>query len=247
MNNHVDPAMILAASLAAVLVLLSFPRRARLPDTTQTAAARAGTERALLVRLRPLLALTALAGGWALLGGYVGMVAGSVSAGAVWVVLGRTEDPAAVRRRDQLARDLPVAVDLLGSCLDAGAPPETALTAVADAVGGAVGEELWAIHHRLVLGVAPGEVWRAVAQHPQLGPLGRSIGRAQETGASVSTAVRRLAAELRHSAAAEVEARARSIEVRAAAPLGLCLLPAFMLLGVVPMVVGVFSSMDLFG
>jgi uncharacterized integral membrane protein len=43
-----------------------------------------------------------------------------------------------------------------------------------------------------------------------------------------------------------VEARARSIEVKAAAPLGLCLLPAFVVLGVVPMVVGVFRSMELF-
>ena len=32
----------------------------------------------------------------------------------------------------------------------------------------------------------------------------------------------------------------------AAAPLGLCLLPAFVVLGVVPMVVGVFSAMRLF-
>ena len=247
MNVQHHLAMFLAATLAAALVLLSFPRRARLPDPGETAPGEVTAERAVLLRLRPVLALTALAGGWAMVGGYAGMVAGPAAAAAVWVVLGRTENPAAVRRREQLVRDLPVAVDLLGSCLDAGAPPETALTAVADAVGGAVGEELWAIHHRLVIGVAPDEVWHAVARHPQLGPLGRSIGRAHETGASVSEAVRRLAAELRHAAAAEVEARARSIEVKAAAPLGLCLLPAFMLLGVVPMVVGVFSSMDLFG
>ena len=123
MTVDLDPAVPLAGVSAAAMVLLSFPRRARLPEPTPTEPARGATERALLVRLRPLLALTALAGGWALIGGYAGMVAGPVSAGAVWVVLGRTEDPATVRRRDQLARDLPVAVDLLGSCLDAGAPP----------------------------------------------------------------------------------------------------------------------------
>ena len=59
-------------------------------------------------------------------------------------------------------------------------------------------------------------------------------------------AVHRLAEELRERARADVEARARSIEVKAAAPLGLCLLPAFVVLGVVPMVVGVFTSMRLF-
>ncbi len=248
MTGPVGGASLLAAGLAAAAVLLAVRGRVRFPAAAvEDAATRAApAERALLVRVRPLLALTALCGGWALLGGYAGLVAGPVAAAAVWVVLGRAEDPAAVWRREQLARDLPVGVDLLGSCLDAGAAPEAALPAVADAIGGAVGEELWAIHHRLVIGVAPAEVWRAVARHPQLGPLGRAVGRAHETGASVSEAVGRLAAELRHSAAADVEARARSIEVKAAAPLGLCLLPAFMLLGVVPMVVGVFASMDLF-
>ena len=247
MTGQLDPAALVAAGLVAVLVLLSLPGRAQLPEAAQdTDGEQAKPQRALFLRLRPLLSLTAMAGGWALLGGYAGMVAGPACGAAAWVVLGRTEDPVAARRREQLARGIPIAVDLLGSCLDAGAPPESALTAVADAVGGAVGEELWAIHHRLVIGVAPDEVWRTVGRHPQLGPLGRAIGRAHETGASVSDAVRRLASELRHAAAADVEARARSIEVKAAAPLGLCLLPAFMLLGVVPLVVGVFASMALF-
>ena len=58
-------------------------------------------------------------------------------------------------------------------------------------------------------------------------------------------AVRRLAEELRARSRADVEVRARSIEVKAARPLGLCLLPAFIVLGVVPMVVGVFRSMEL--
>jgi uncharacterized integral membrane protein len=58
--------------------------------------------------------------------------------------------------------------------------------------------------------------------------------------------VHQLADELRERARADVETRARSIEVKAAAPLGLCLLPAFVVLGVVPMVVGVFRSMRLF-
>ncbi|MEO7352331.1 MAG: type II secretion system F family protein [Marmoricola sp.] len=203
-------------------------------------------ERALLTRLRPGLALLAGCGGWAMFGGPIGLVVGIGSAVAVWVVLGRTEDPAAVRRREQLVEDLPTGVDLLGSCLDAGAATGSALVCVSRALGGPVGEEFLAIHHRLDVGVDPVQVWRSVAAHPQLAPLGRALGRAHETGAPVGRAVHRLAEELRDRARAEVETRARSIEVKAAAPLGLCLLPAFVVLGVVPMVVGVFSSMQLF-
>jgi Flp pilus assembly protein TadB len=179
-------------------------------------------------------------------GGAIGGAVGVVATVTVWVVLGRTEDPSVVRRREQLLEDLPTGVDLLASCLDAGAAPESSLVVVSRALGGPVGEELLAIHHRLEVGVDPVEVWRRVAAHEQLAPLGRAVGRAHETGAPIGRAVRQLAAELREHARAEVETRARSIEVKAAGPLGLCLLPAFVVLGVVPMVVGVFRTMRLF-
>lgn len=239
----------LGAGLAAVSVaLLLGPRQVIRPAESRspaTGAARAG-EKALLLRVRPLLVTVAGAGGWAMFGGPVGWVAGAAAAVAVWVVLGRTEDPSVVRRRAQLLDDLPTGVDLLAACLAAGAAPESALVVVSRALGGPVGEELLAIHHRLELGVDPTQVWRAVAAHDQLGPLGRAVGRAHETGAPVGRAVHQLAEELRERARADVEARARSIEVKAAAPLGLCLLPAFVVLGVVPMVVGVFGAMRLF-
>ena len=199
-----------------------------------------------MLRLRPLLCLLAASGGWAMVGGPIGVTVGLVCGATVWVVLARTEDPAVVRRREVLVDDLPTGVDLLASCLDAGAAPETALVSVSHALGGPVGEEFLGIHHRLEVGVDPAQVWRTVATHPQLGDLGRAVGRAHQTGAPVGEAVHRLADELRERARADVEERARSIEVKAAAPLGLCLLPAFVVLGVVPMVAGVFGAMDLF-
>ena len=246
----VEPAQVLTATLAALGVLLLLPagRRGLAPARPEVPGGTTPrTERALLLRLRPLLGLVAGGGGWALLGGPAGLVAGPAAAAAVWVVLGRTEPPSVVRRRERLRDDLPLAVDLLGACLDAGAAPESALVTVGRAVGGPVEEEFLGLHHRLEIGVDPGQVWRTVARHPQLGPLGRAVGRAHDTGASVGRAVHQLAGELRERALADVEARARSIEVKAAAPLGLCLLPAFVVLGVVPMVVGVFASMEVFG
>lgn len=239
-----------AAVLVAMTVLLLLRQRPTLDpvlvDVAGPAPSVRARERAPLLRLRPVLALVAACGGWVMVGGTFGVGAGVACAVAVWVVLGRTEDPAVVRRREQLVDDLPTGVDLMGSCLDAGAAPESALVSVSRALGGPVGEEFLAIHHRLEVGVDPAQVWRSIAAHPQLGPLGRAVGRAHETGAPVGVAVHRLAGELRDRSRAEVESRARSIEVKAAAPLGLCLLPAFVVLGVVPLVVGVFSSMELF-
>ncbi|MPZ96075.1 MAG: type II secretion system protein, partial [Propionibacteriales bacterium] len=37
----------------------------------------------------------------------------------------------------------------------------------------------------------------------------------------------------------------RSVGVRAAAPLGLCFLPAFVLIGIVPAIAGAFAALDL--
>ena len=55
----------------------------------------------------------------------------------------------------------------------------------------------------------------------------------------------RLADELADRSRASVEERARGVGVKAAVPLGLCLLPSFVLLGVVPLVVSLLQSLDL--
>ncbi|SDS70347.1 Flp pilus assembly protein TadB [Nocardioides scoriae] len=240
------------ATLAALAAALAWPTGARpwpRPSGAGPAVAsgRESSERALLARLRLPLGALAGAGAWAFLGGPLGVVGGVVAGLVAWVVLGRAEDPGAVRRRERLTEELPTAVDLLGCCLDAGAAPEQALGTVGRALGGPVAEELDAVHARLELGVDPRAVWHDLGRHPQLAPLGRTVARAHDSGASVAEAVHQLAAELRLRTEAEVEARARRIEVRAAAPLGACLLPAFVLLGIVPMVAGVFGAMRVFG
>ncbi|ROR89341.1 type II secretion system F family protein [Nocardioides aurantiacus] len=244
-------AVVVALLVGACVLLAAPPRALALPAPTGTGgrasrASGSGDERALLARLRAPLACLVALGAWALLGGVVGTVAAPVAGAVAWRVLGRAEDPALARRRERLDEELPTGVDLLAACLDAGAAPEAALVTVGRALGGPVEEELLAVHARLELGVDPATVWHDLASHPQLGPLGRTVARAHDSGASVATAVRGLAAELRERAEAEVEARARSIEVSAAAPLGLCLLPAFVLLGIVPLVAGAFASMSVF-
>jgi Flp pilus assembly protein TadB len=238
------PAALAPALVAAAVGFLVVPparlrrRRAGRPDTER---------RAPLRRLRPVLVAAAFVGAWTFIGGPVGVAAGVVGATVAWRVLGRAESPAARRRREELERDLPIAVHLLGACLAAGAATSTALETVADALPGAVADELLLVRHRLALGADPVTVWHELAGHPQLRPLGRALERAQVSGASVRGAVEALAAELAAQSRARTDALARSVEVRAAAPLGACFLPAFLLLGVVPMVVGVFSAMRVFG
>ena len=129
----------------------------------------------------------------------------------------------------------------MSTCLAAGASPSGALARIVEALPAPMGEELATYSARLGLGADPASVWASMASHAQLGPLGRAVHRSFETGASVADALGRLASDLRAGSRARQEARARTVEVRASLPLGLCLLPAFVLIGIVPMIASSFS------
>jgi pilus assembly protein TadC len=143
----------------------------------------------------------------------------------------------AAARQRALARDLPGACDLLGVCLTAGVPVSGAVAAVAEATGGPLAEELRAVAAMYRLGAAPREAWRGAAA--ELQPLGRVLVRAGESGSSAAAALAALATEGRASGRAATEERVRRAGVWVLAPLGACFLPAFVCLGVVPLVLGI--------
>jgi Flp pilus assembly protein TadB len=191
--------------------------------------------------LRVSATVAAVLGALLLLGGVPGAVV-CVPAGALsWWLTGRMEPPAVRRRRERLAGAVPQVVDLMAACLSAGLSPAAALELVTTAVDDPAREELAAVSARLRVGVDPPTVWRDLADHPQLGGLGRALSRAVDSGASVADALARLAGDLRRQGRADAESRARAVGVRAAVPLGVCLLPAFVLVGVVPLVAGSVS------
>ena len=188
--------------------------------------------------LRLAATVAVAVGAWTLLGGVPGLVASALGGVGCWVATGRMEPPAMRRRRERLVAGLPLVVDLMSACLAAGLSPTAAVERVGTAVEPPLREELAAVSARLRLGVDPVTAWRDLAAHPQLGALGRAVSRAVESGASVADAMLRLSDDLRARSRAEVEARARAVGVKAAVPLGVCLLPAFVLIGVVPLVAG---------
>lgn len=202
-----------------------------------------GEEGDLLGRHRLLVSLLSGTAPVLLVGGVVGVVGGVVAVVVVHRLLGRREPAGVRRRRERIGRDLPQVVDLLAVALAAGSAPSTALAVVAAALGGPMAEELESARRSLTLGRDPARVWREVAGRPGLAALGRTMARAVETGASVSDALHRLSEDLQAVARSESEARARTVGVRAAAPLGLCLLPAFVLVGVVPLVASTVGSL----
>ncbi len=142
-----------------------------------------------------------------------------------------------------LARELPAACDLLGVCLSAGVPVAGALAAVGQALPLPLGPELRGIAALYRMGADPRRAWADVP--PELAGLGRVLIRAGESGSTVVPALRALAADARSAARAATEAAVRRAGVWILAPLGLCFLPAFLCLGVVPLILGIAG--DVFG
>jgi pilus assembly protein TadC len=178
---------------------------------------------------------------FALLGGPAGVAAAVVV--AVWVPrwLVGLEPRAARRRREAREAELALVVDLLAACLAAGAAPAAALQAVAGASTSTVGEDLSTGARALRAGATPSEAFRTLPA--DLAILARVFDRSSRTGASVAHLLATSAEQLRADERAARLDRARRLGVKAAAPLGLCFLPGFVVLGLVPVVIGLVTSL----
>ena len=173
-----------------------------------------------------------------------GLLSGHPAAAVVLAVLAVALGAPAVRavraeqlRRAALIADLPRAAELLATCLEAGATPAAALSAVADAVGGPLAGRLRAVVAFLRSGTDLAH-WPADPVDP-VDRLVRAVARASRTGAPIAESVRLLAHDEAERARWDALERARRAGVQAVGPLAACFLPAFVLLGVVPMIVGV--------
>lgn len=218
----------LAAAAVAALV----------PAPPRSGRGRRPADRGLL---RPMAAAGVAIGAWLLVGGVAGLVVGLVAAVIARRLLAGAETTPARREREEVERTLPHLVELFASTLRAGAEPVAGLAQVCAALPGPAADRLAPVVERARWG-SGADAWAAIADDAALAPLARTLVRSHASGASVVQAVERLADELERESLAGAEDAARRVGVAAAVPLGICLLPAFMLLGVVPTVASLFGS-----
>lgn len=192
----------------------------------------------------------AVCAGWVLVGGLMGLLVGLAAGCGLWRWRQRhrgrrsAERPADTEYDPaQAARRLPLAADLLAACITAGAGPAVAAQAVGEALAGPVGERLVRGAAEARLGGEPAEAWRALAALPGAGPLARLLERAEESGVPAAAPVARLAAEARAAWARAATERARRAAIMVTAPVGLCFLPAFIAIGVLPVVIGLADGL----
>ena len=163
----------------------------------------------------------------------IGPVTGVCAAGVVAFV-GRR------RPREGAPLDVPLIADLVAACLGAGAAMPDALRAAAEASAGA-DAVCRPVADRLTAGAPAAEAWAEWFARPELAPMARACVRGADSGAATTQELRRAGDRIRSQRRAELARRAQRAGVWAVLPLGLCFLPAFVLVGIVPFAIGLFG------
>jgi pilus assembly protein TadC len=236
-----------ALLLVAALTLLAVPEARRgaarrrldlLPLRNPEAIVGWGESR----RSRILLAAVAGLAVTGLLGTWWGTLAGAVAAAGTARYLRRREPAASRQDRWAAAADLPLGADLLASVLRAGAPVDHAAAEVAEALGGPLGRRLRRTARSLRLGGEAAEAWAYLSDLRGADRLIAAAIRSSASGGALAGAFGRLADDLRADRAVAAQAAAQRAGVLIVLPLGLCFLPAFLLAGLVPVLISVLGA-----
>lgn len=149
-------------------------------------------------------------------------------------------DTADAAKPDPLA--VATTFDLLAACLRSGLPIATSAAAAARSAPASFGIALRKAADLLELGADAETAWDAVAHDPETEALARMARRSARAGSSMASAMTELAAAQRTRAEDASAAAAERAGVLISGPLGLCFLPAFICLGIIPVVIGLAGN-----
>lgn len=138
------------------------------------------------------------------------------------------------------------ALDVLSVCLSAGMTVSAAASATAASAPPGLSALLRRAADLLALGADPDSAWRLEPSDDDIcAALARLARRSAASGTALAGGVADLAEQSRQEAAHTASAAAERAGVLIAGPLGLCFLPAFVCLGIVPVVAGMAG--EIFG
>jgi tight adherence protein C len=218
-------------------------RKIRLSRTTTTRLDRSGTERSEreVVASKALLATAAMLAGSAIVGPVLGVPAGALAWRVPDLVLARL-----ARRTSAAAdREIPVLLDLLAVATSAGLPPQLAFRRAVEAATGPLADELRSVVDASDLGGRWRDELIVAGDRLALPDLQRLLGalaRTDSLGSSLAEEIEHLAADVREVRRAAVAQRARTAPVKMLFPLVFLVLPAFLLLTVVPVLLTTVRS-----
>lgn len=229
--------ILLAACLTALAawVGVGSTGRSRLPRAHVEGSEHPRAARARSLPLLPAVAVMSVAVAL-LVGGIMGTALGAACMVLLPRLIRRLEPARSRRRREALERQVPQAADLLAAVLGCGGTPAEAVAVVARALGPPLSEDLDRVHRMLLLGASPELAWQALPPDHPLTSVGSAFERSSRSGAALHAILNSIADDARRRRRLAVEVAARSAGVRAVGPLAACFLPAFVLVGIVPVV-----------
>lgn len=131
-------------------------------------------------------------------------------------------------------------LDVLAACLRSGMAVASAASAAAPLAPPDLGQRLRRAADLLALGADPSTAWASTAADADrhTDALWRLARRSASSGTALAQGIEDLAGRSRDDAADAARAAAERASVLIAGPLGVCYLPAFVCLGIVPVVAG---------
>ncbi|MDQ4492102.1 type II secretion system F family protein [Sinomonas sp. ASV486] len=149
--------------------------------------------------------------------------------------------PSLVNRRSPTADDVPLLLELLGVMLQAGLGLPRALEVAARVADGPA-DALTRAAAALQLGTDWAHAWPDAPPSSDVWQLREALDFAAATGAPSAELLYARARQLRRSRHRDLERRAAALGVRLVIPLGVCSLPAFLCLGVVPVLLAMIPG-----
>ncbi|MFJ5954363.1 type II secretion system F family protein [Paenarthrobacter sp. NPDC092416] len=140
-------------------------------------------------------------------------------------------------------RDTAMMLELLASMLDAGAGIGRALELIATCASPSISVSLRPVVAALSIGADWETAWRSSAnQVSEVARLKEALAFAALTGAPSASILYAQAARERREQFRAAEKRAAALGVKLVVPLGICSLPAFICLGIVPVLIAMLPS-----
>ena len=234
MSSAAALAVLLATVATALVVDSPAAQRRRLAPPTAVPDGLVRTPRQRLETAAGAALASAALG--SLLGGGAWFLLAPPCAAAGYWASGKLERRGARLHRLAAIEALPATLELLAACVEAGAPLRSAVHRVAALAPPGSAAALRRLDAAVGLGMDEPAAWEQLRGDAAWGPVARDVVRSLATGTASRDVLLQHAGEVRRASQAARLGRARSVGVRSTIPLMTCFLPAFLLLGVVPIV-----------
>lgn len=151
----------------------------------------------------------------------------------------------AIKRQQQIQKELPDLLDQIVISIEAGVGFEQALGRAGERNTGPLADEVLRLTQDMTVGLSRREAYMALADRTTVDDLRnfcRAVVQAEEYGISIASVVRSQAVELRHGRRMRAEAEAQKVPVKILIPLMLCVLPVLFVIVLGPAVVSAYAQ-----